>query len=71
MVHPTRNLYRNDLLPPDTAIIGYARSKLSMEDLQKRWEPYMKVGVVIWHNVLSHRLTASFVNLIDRKQRLL
>ncbi|KAL4227115.1 glucose-6-phosphate 1-dehydrogenase [Mactra antiquata] len=37
------NLFKDELLPKETYIIGYARSKLSLEDLQSRWAPYLKV----------------------------
>lgn len=39
-----RSLYRDDLLPKNTLFVGYARSKLSMEDLQKSFEGNCKVG---------------------------
>lgn len=31
-------------MPSDTHIIGYARSKLTVEDLKTRWGPYLKVA---------------------------
>ena len=40
-----RWLYRDGLLPPKTFFIGYARSKLSMEDIKKNVVPHMKVCV--------------------------
>ncbi|XP_049953438.1 glucose-6-phosphate 1-dehydrogenase isoform X1 [Schistocerca serialis cubense] len=36
-------LYRDNLLPPNTRFYGYARSKISLQELQKKCEPYMKV----------------------------
>lgn len=36
-------LYRDGLLPPATTFFGYARSKLSLEDLRSKCHPYMKV----------------------------
>lgn len=36
-------LFKDELLPSETYIIGYARSNLSMEELQSRWTPYLKV----------------------------
>ncbi|XP_045166383.2 glucose-6-phosphate 1-dehydrogenase X-like isoform X1 [Mercenaria mercenaria] len=37
-------LFKDELLPKETYIIGYARSKLSLEDLQSRWAPFLKVS---------------------------
>ncbi|KAJ8321133.1 hypothetical protein KUTeg_001315 [Tegillarca granosa] len=36
-------LYKDGLLPAKTTFIGYARSKLTMEDIKKKTLPYMKV----------------------------
>jgi len=36
-------LYRDNLLPKNTKFFGYARSKLSIAELRKKCEPYMKV----------------------------
>jgi glucose-6-phosphate 1-dehydrogenase len=36
-------LYRDGLLPSVTTFCGYARSKLTIADLQERCQPYMKV----------------------------
>lgn len=36
-------LYRDSLLPPATNFFGYARSKLTIEELRKSCEEYMKV----------------------------
>ncbi|XP_064607109.1 glucose-6-phosphate 1-dehydrogenase-like isoform X2 [Liolophura sinensis] len=36
-------LYRDGLLPPETHFVGYARSKLSVQDIFKKAEPFMKV----------------------------
>lgn len=36
-------LYRDNLLPVGTMFFGYARSKLSMAELRKKCDPYMKV----------------------------
>ncbi|WAR25537.1 G6PD1-like protein [Mya arenaria] len=38
------NLYKDELMPRETCIIGYARSKLSMGELEKRWAPFMKIS---------------------------
>ncbi|XP_041093083.1 glucose-6-phosphate 1-dehydrogenase isoform X2 [Polyodon spathula] len=37
-------LYRDGLLPADTHFVGFARSKLTVEDIQKQCQPYMKVS---------------------------
>ncbi|XP_058873437.1 glucose-6-phosphate 1-dehydrogenase-like isoform X1 [Acipenser ruthenus] len=37
-------LYRDGLLPEDTHFVGFARSKLTVEDIQKQCQPYMKVS---------------------------
>ncbi|XP_055342988.1 glucose-6-phosphate 1-dehydrogenase-like [Paramacrobiotus metropolitanus] len=43
-IYPTLwALYRDELLPKNTWIIGYARSKLSVEDLQKSFEGNCKL----------------------------
>ncbi|CAG0880999.1 unnamed protein product [Cyprideis torosa] len=43
-IYPTVwGLFRDGLLPKNTQIIGYARSKLSVEDVRHKSEPYMKV----------------------------
>lgn len=36
-------LYRDGLLPPATTFIGYARTKLTIEELRGRCDQYMKV----------------------------
>ncbi|XP_043936037.1 glucose-6-phosphate 1-dehydrogenase isoform X1 [Protopterus annectens] len=36
-------LFRDGLLPEDIYIVGYARSNLTVEDLKKQCQPYMKV----------------------------
>lgn len=36
-------LYRDSLLPKNTKFFGYARSQLTVSDLKKKCEPYMKV----------------------------
>ena len=42
-------------MPSDTHIIGYARSKLTVEDLKTRWGPYLKV-VYIFHSLYETSL---------------
>ncbi|CAG9808115.1 unnamed protein product [Chironomus riparius] len=36
-------LYRDNLLPPVTIFFGYARSKITIEDIRKKCDQYMKV----------------------------
>jgi glucose-6-phosphate 1-dehydrogenase len=36
-------LYRDGLLPPSTTFFGYARTKLSIDELRERCHQYMKV----------------------------
>jgi len=36
-------LYKDDLLPKNTKIVGYARSKISIDDILKKSVPFMKV----------------------------
>ncbi|XP_076033878.1 glucose-6-phosphate 1-dehydrogenase Zw [Oratosquilla oratoria] len=43
-IYPTLwALYRDILVPQDTQFVGYARSNLTVEDVRKKCEPYMKV----------------------------
>ncbi|XP_012220059.1 glucose-6-phosphate 1-dehydrogenase isoform X1 [Linepithema humile] len=37
-------LFRDNLLPKPTAFVGYARSKLTVEQLREKCNPYMKVN---------------------------
>ena len=37
-------LYRDNLLPSETKFIGYARSKLTVDELKEKCRPYMKVS---------------------------
>ena len=36
-------LFRDGLLPQNTYFVGYARSKLTVEDIRKKTEPHMKI----------------------------
>ncbi|KAK3102256.1 hypothetical protein FSP39_009955 [Pinctada imbricata] len=36
-------LYKDGLLPPNTTFIGYARSNLTIADVRKKTEPFMKI----------------------------
>lgn len=47
----TRYLYKDDLIPKNTKIIGYARSDLTVDKLRAKVEPFMKVSVNIYHYV--------------------
>ena len=42
-----RNLFKDELLPKDTHIIGYARSQLTVPDLEKKWGPHIKVCTIL------------------------
>lgn len=48
-----RWLFRDGLLPEDTYIVGYARSRLTVADIRKQSEPFFKVsgfwGLGRWH----------------------
>ncbi|CAG7659196.1 unnamed protein product, partial [Allacma fusca] len=35
-------LYRDGLLPANTTFVGYARSKMTVEQLREKCQPYMK-----------------------------
>lgn len=39
-----RWLFRDGLLPEDTFIVGYARSRLTVADIRKQSEPFFKVS---------------------------
>lgn len=43
----TRYLYKDELIPKNTKIIGYARSDLTVDKLRAKVEPFMKVSVNI------------------------
>lgn len=44
-IYPTLwELFKHNWLPEHTFFVGYARSKLSVEDIRKRVEPYLKVS---------------------------
>lgn len=40
-----RNIFKNDRFPPETKIVGYARSALTVDALKEKCKPYMKVCV--------------------------
>lgn len=43
-IYLTRYLYKDDLIPKNTKIIGYARSDLTVDKLRAKIEPFMKVS---------------------------
>ncbi|CAH3195777.1 unnamed protein product, partial [Porites evermanni] len=47
-IYPTlwyvKYLFKDDLIPKGTKIIGYARSDLTVEKLRAKTEPFMKVN---------------------------
>jgi len=43
-IYPTLwRLFVDDLLPKNTRFVGYARSKLTVEDIKEKCTPFMKV----------------------------
>lgn len=43
-IYPTLwALYKEKLLPPETRIVGYARSKLSVDEIRAKCKPWFKV----------------------------
>ena len=55
-------LYRDQLLPRKTFVVGYARSKLTVNDIRTKSEKHMKVKAAVvlltcisfsWHCVLT------------------
>lgn len=52
----TRYLYKDELIPKNTKIIGYARSDLTVDKLRAKVEPFMKVSVDIEHYVVSENI---------------
>lgn len=41
-----RHLYKDELIPKNTQIIGYARSDLTVDKLRAKVEPFMKVSLI-------------------------
>lgn len=63
-------LYRDGLLPPATTFFGYARTKLSISELRKRCDEYMKVKAdeqdryeQFWK--LNHYAAGSYTERVD------
>jgi glucose-6-phosphate 1-dehydrogenase len=51
-IYPTLwALFKENLLPADTTIIGYARSNLSVQNIREKCSPYLKVCNNIQHNI--------------------
>jgi len=44
-------LYRDHLLPKKTYVIGYARSKLTVNDIRAKTEKHMKVKLAVFLSV--------------------
>jgi glucose-6-phosphate 1-dehydrogenase len=43
-IYPTLwAIFRDGLVPPDTLFVGYARSKLTVDDLREKCKPWFKV----------------------------
>ena len=42
-LYDDRLIYRQGLFPPNTRIVGYARSPLTVDDIRKKAEPFLKV----------------------------
>ena len=57
VVIANRWIFRDNLLPVNTFFVGYARSKVSVDDIRKKAEPYMKVRVIS-HFYFLHGLGA-------------
>ena len=38
-----RALFRDELYPPNTRIVGYARSKLTIDQIKEKCKPFLKV----------------------------
>lgn len=53
-------LYKDNLLPKNTVIYGYSRSKLTVDELRKKCEPYIKVSGV---NMTPTLFPILFVNI--------
>ena len=47
-IYPTLwNLFKDNLLPKESRIVGYARSKISVDDIRKKCQPWLKVRVFV------------------------
>ena len=48
-IYPTLwNLFKDHLLPKETRIVGYARSKISVDEIRKKCQPWLKVRVFFY-----------------------
>ena len=46
-IYPTLwSLFKEKLMPNDTQIVGYARSKISVEEIRQKCQPFLKVSLV-------------------------
>ena len=51
-IYPTLwTIFKQRLIPRNTKFIGYARSKITIEDVQDRCKPWFKVGQVSMSNL--------------------
>ena len=51
-IYPTLwNLFKCNLLPKESRIVGYARSKINVEEIRKKCQPWLKVRVFYDFNV--------------------
>ena len=40
------SLFKEKLMPNDTQIVGYARSKISVDEIRQKCQPFLKVSLV-------------------------
>ena len=46
-IYPTLwSLFKEKLMPNDTQIVGYARSKISVDEIRQKCQPFLKVSLV-------------------------
>ena len=51
-IYPTLwAIFKNNLLPNDTRFVGYARSKLSVNDIRGKCKPWFKVEVYVFNMI--------------------
>ena len=64
----TRWLYRDGLLPKKTYFVGYARSKLTVADIRKKSEQYLKVCKNHFWPPMLHKVYLLF-HYLPRRRR--
>ena len=53
-IYPTLwALFKDNLLPKETRIVGYARSKINVDEIRKKCQPWLKVRVFYDFNVTA------------------